>query len=252
MPRRFASTQPAAAGQPTIPYEGVTDAQWDALLQESAAAEQAPHAEAYVGWLKDLGLDFGWGPTATMEWLVVVLHVTGGLPWVGAIALAVFAVRGGAFPLYIRSADTAARMAHLRPLTKDMQAQMMEARLTQDNAKMMQITQQLQGAYRAAGVKPSRMILPLVVQAPLGYGLFRLVRNMCVLPVPGLDAAGILWFPDLTMSDPFYILPLVASGVQYLSLKVSLASLGAGSVLADPKKSAAARPARSRTRRRRT
>ena len=225
--QRFASTQsPAeaplstgASTQPTIPYEGVTSAEWDALLQQASGVE-APVVQEHVGWLKELGLDFGWGPTAMMQTLLENVHFYTGLPWWASIAVATLTVRAVVFPLYLRSTDTSARMAAVRPLTKELQPKMLEARMAGDRLKQAQLTQELQGVYRAAGIKMSTIFMPMVVQVPFGFGMFRLVRNMAELPVPGMDASGVLWFMDLTVSDPFFILPAATAGLMYLAFKV--------------------------------
>ena len=57
------------------------------------------------------------------------------------------------------------------------------------------------------------------------FGMFRLLRGMAALPVPGLEDGGILWFQDLTMPDPFYILPVASAAVMYYIMKVRLLPL---------------------------
>lgn len=44
---------------------------------------------------------------------------------------------------------------------------------------------------------------------------------MAYLPVPSLQTGGLLWFPDLTAADPFYILPLAVTGTMFFILEVS-------------------------------
>ena len=51
---------------------------------------------------------------------------------------------------------------------------------------------------------------------------------MAYLPVPSLQTGGALWFPDLTMADPFYLLPIAVTGTMYFILEVGGASSGAG------------------------
>lgn len=44
---------------------------------------------------------------------------------------------------------------------------------------------------------------------------------MANLPVPSLQTGGLLWFQDLTLSDPTYILPLVVTATMWGVLEVS-------------------------------
>lgn len=58
------------------------------------------------------------------------------------------------------------------------------------------------------------LILPLT-QAPIFISFFIALREMANLPVPSLQTGGLLWFQDLTLSDPTYILPLVVTATMW-------------------------------------
>jgi len=58
-----------------------------------------------------------------------------------------------------------------------------------------------------------------LLQIPLGYGCFRVVRGMASLPVPGLMTESVSWLTDLTAPDPYFILPVATSAFLYFSLK---------------------------------
>jgi YidC/Oxa1 family membrane protein insertase len=64
------------------------------------------------------------------------------------------------------------------------------------------------------------MIWPFV-QIPFSFGLFRIINGMTHIPVPSLEDAGFLWFHDLTVADPFYLLPAMGTGFLVTSLLVS-------------------------------
>jgi YidC/Oxa1 family membrane protein insertase len=50
---------------------------------------------------------------------------------------------------------------------------------------------------------------------------------MCNLPVESLMTSGMLWFPDLTAADPYFILPVLASGSILAIVAVSILALDA-------------------------
>lgn len=58
------------------------------------------------------------------------------------------------------------------------------------------------------------------VQAPVFISFFIALRKMAYLPVPSFQTGGLLWFPDLTAADPFYILPLAVTGTMFFILEV--------------------------------
>ena len=46
------------------------------------------------------------------------------------------------------------------------------------------------------------------------------VRAMSKLPVESFHTGGALWFQDLTITDPYYILPLISTATLYVMIKV--------------------------------
>ncbi|KAL8793082.1 MAG: hypothetical protein Q9195_004288 [Heterodermia aff. obscurata] len=174
-----------------------------------------PSIPETIGYLKDLGLDFGWGPTALVEYLLEHIHVYTATPWWASIILTALFVRLALLKPYINASDTSARLAAIAEVQKPMQARINAARASRDSTKVGQSVTEMRALHRQAGIKWGTMLVPLL-QAPIGYGSFRLIHRMTELPVPGLEDGGLLWVKDLTISDPFYILPALTSlGIYY-------------------------------------
>ncbi|KAL8685412.1 MAG: hypothetical protein Q9218_007779 [Villophora microphyllina] len=182
------------------------------------SASQTP-IDTHYGFLKELGLDFGWGPTAFMEWSFEHVHILLGTPWWLSIPITMLAARVLLFKTYVGSADMAGRMAAIKPHTKDIEARLHKAKLTKDLQAVLQASQEMRAVHKVAGIKVWKSAVPLI-NIPLGYGMFRLTRNMAHLPVPGLETGGTLWFYDLTLADPYFILPAITSAGTYLLFKL--------------------------------
>jgi len=45
------------------------------------------------------------------------------------------------------------------------------------------------------------------------------MKAMAALPVPGLDQGGFLWLMDLTIPDPYYVLPVLTSVTMFYTFK---------------------------------
>ena len=176
--------------------------------------------EPHIGWLKELGIDYGWGPTSLVQWVLEHTFVYSGLPWAGAVVLSAVLFRTALFKFFLDASDTAARQAVLTPYMKPLQEKLIAARFSNDQALMMQAMQEQREIYKKAGIKLRRMFMPALLQMPLGFGTFFLTRKMAELPVPGLDVGGFLWLTDLTTADPTYLLPLFTSGMLYFIFKV--------------------------------
>ncbi|KAI4187737.1 MAG: hypothetical protein LQ346_005445 [Caloplaca aetnensis] len=169
--------------------------------------------------MKELGLDFGWGPTAFMQWSLEHVHVLLGTPWWVSLGLTAVAVRLCLLRFYVGASDNAGRLATIKPHIQDIQARLDTAKQTRDMPTLMRSTQELRGVYAAAGIKMWKNFLPLL-QVPLGFGIFRLTRTMADLPVPGLEDGGTLWFRDLTVVDPYFILPMITGTSAFYLFKM--------------------------------
>ena len=53
------------------------------------------------------------------------------------------------------------------------------------------------------------MMLMPVMQVPIFISFFVALRRMAAVPVESMKTGGILWFTDLTVPDPYYVLPLL-------------------------------------------
>ena len=93
-----------------------------------------------------------------------------------------------------------------------------------DNVTAQQLRQEMLIINRRADIKLWKSFVP-IVQVFAGYGTFVLLRGMAHLPVPGLENGGILWFSNLAIPDPLFILPLATAGVLHWVLRVCFVSL---------------------------
>lgn len=186
---------------------------------EILASVTAPQIEPHIGFLKELGLDFGWGPTAFLEWSLEHVHILLGTPWWATLVITTLALRAVLFNTYIGSSDNSARLLTIQPHVTDIRNRLDQAKQARDMPAMLQTTQELRNLYAASGVKLWKNLLPFTGLF-LGYGMFRLTRNMAYLPVPGLDVGGTLWFYDLTASDPYFLLPITTGLATFYLFKV--------------------------------
>lgn len=229
--RRFQSTAPerATAPETTTVRETTTapeNLDPNATLHElptsvqnldlSASLHELP---AHIGYLKELGLDYGYGPTAIVEWVLEHMHVLAGTPWWASIALTAVAFRLLFLKPFIAAANNSARMARVQPITKPLMTKMQEQGRVKDNAGMMATRREIQVINQRAGVSFVKSLVPMT-QVFVGYGTFVLLRGMSNLPVPGMEAGGALWFQNLTIPDPYFILPAATSYILHVVMKV--------------------------------
>ncbi|KAJ4293315.1 hypothetical protein N0V90_008597 [Kalmusia sp. IMI 367209] len=175
----------------------------------------------YWGNLKDLGLDYGWGPSAFFESLVELTYINTELGWAGAILASALILRTGLFFMFQRpGSDAMAKTAALRPALQPMMDELEQAKRMGDDDRVQALKLKQQGIMKEFGGPMGKSLGAGVAQAVFGFGAFRSLRGMSTLPVPGMSTEGLAWFTDLTVHDPYYVLPLVTGGIMYSIMRM--------------------------------
>ncbi|KAI0529791.1 hypothetical protein GGR58DRAFT_290107 [Xylaria digitata] len=196
-------------------------------LPEDLLREFDPHSfldiPERIGYLKELGLDYGYGPTAACQWFLEHIHVYTGMPWWGTIAAAAILFRGAMFYPTLVGSKHQARLqkAQSNPAYIKAKADFEEATFrTNDRATSMYARSEMRRLTKESGAS---MWKPFVGFAmfPFSIGMFRLVRGMADIPVPGMETGGLAWFSDLTVHDPLFILPGIGVALGALMFKQS-------------------------------
>lgn len=199
------NTTPAVPEVSTVePFDSVSPLDFTTLTE---AQKLIPEK---IGFLHELGLNFGFGPTSCIQWLMEHVHVWSGLPWWGSIVAMTVLIRAMQFPGYLKMSDTAAKMKEVQPFANPIFERIKRAQMEKNMVAMSLAKQQLTDVYKRAGVKRKWLMFPLF-QIPVFYGVYNLLRNMAELPVPGLLNGGVAWFPDLSSADPLLVLPIATS-----------------------------------------
>ncbi|KAJ4993508.1 YidC/Oxa1 family membrane protein insertase [Stagonosporopsis vannaccii] len=227
---------PAGIDKAAVTESGITPAEGsssnpnaetlDELLGLDPVKDVVPKADIdptqlidHPGQLAELGLDYGYGITATFERLLETIYLQTGWGWAGTIMAATVVVRSGMFVFQALSSDKMAGMAALKPVTGPLQEKLNAAIAAGDKHKA-----DLYRMQQAAIMKPHYagmgwMAGFTVVQGVVGFSAFRCLRAMGELPVPGMVNDGFLWFTDLSARDPYFILPATTTFIMYKIFK---------------------------------
>ncbi|KAF9874947.1 hypothetical protein CkaCkLH20_07641 [Colletotrichum karsti] len=233
---------PAAAQAPPAPSEPVTPAATapapvtpaEPITTFSDAAPQATSNLAdidaaslldlpeQIGYLKALGLDFGWGPSSVMQWFLEHVHVYSGLPWWGSIAATAVLLRLILLKPILKSQETSTKLQALQadPKYEEIKRASLEATSAGDTQAMMEHRRDLATLNKAAGVNPANALWGFI-QIPFGYGMFRVLNGAASIPVPGMETGGFLWVTDLTVPDPLYILPIIGPITMFAMMRTA-------------------------------
>ncbi|KAF2721069.1 hypothetical protein K431DRAFT_312773 [Polychaeton citri CBS 116435] len=179
-------------------------------------AEAAKALPEHIGYLKEIGIEYGYGPTSAMQYLLEHLHIYTGLPWWATIVLFAVSVRTIMLPMYIKSADAQARASALASVTQPLMRKMKECRASGDGEGMQLAMQQMMQVRKAGGFRTFDQMAPLIVQGVVGFCMFRLLNACAKLPVPTFQEGGFLWLQDLTIQDPYLLMPVIMAGSMHL------------------------------------
>lgn len=169
--------------------------------------------------LASIGLG-GYSPIGLLQNSLEFMHVSTGLPWWASIAITTVLIRGMMTPVVIISQRNAAKMANIGPQMAEYNAQMADAKQLGDAHAVTQARQNLQLLMKRTNCNPMKSMAVMIVSAPVFVSYFIGLRRMVNAPVEAFSDGGLLWFIDLTVKDPYFILPALTSATMYLTLKL--------------------------------
>lgn len=170
-------------------------------IQDKLAAA-APHLE--------LTVDFGWLTIIAkpLFWLLKTSHGFLG-NWGFAIIFTTFIIKAVFYKLSEASYRSMAKMKLLQPKLASL-----KERYGDDRTKMGQATMDL---YKKEKVNPLGGCLPMIIQIPVFIALYWTLLESVELR----QAPFMLWIQDLSIKDPFFILPIIMAATMYFQQKLN-------------------------------
>ena len=111
------------------------------------------------------------------------------------------------YPLTHKSFESTTKMQKIQPLTKELQA-----KYKGDPQKM---NAELKKLYKEHGVNPLGGCLPMLLQMPVIFALYPLLRYSI-----SLRQASFGWLPDLSEPDPIWALPILMAVFMFVQQKL--------------------------------
>ncbi len=128
--------------------------------------------------------------------------------WGVAIILLVILIRVILFPLTYKGMVSMYKLKELAPKMKEIQQ-----KYKKDPQKLQMHMMKL---YKENGANPLGGCLPLILQIPVFYGIYKLL-----LYAIELKGAAFLWIHDLSLMDPYFILPVLMGASMYIHQKLT-------------------------------
>ena len=129
--------------------------------------------------------------------------------WGWAIIIFTILVKLLLFPLSYKGMMSMQRLKDLAPQMKEIKEKYAKDPQKM-NAKMMEM-------YKKHGANPMGGCLPMILQIPIFFGIYRVLLNSVELQ----GAPWMLWIQDLSQQDPYFILPILMGASMWYQQKVT-------------------------------
>ena len=143
-------------------------------------------------------IEFGWFTFLSKPFFKIMQTIydfVGNWGW--AIVLFTILVKLVLFPLSYKGMMSMQKLKDLAPKMKEI-----KEKYGKDPAKM---NQQMMALYKKHGANPMGGCLPMLLQVPVFFSLYRVLLNADELQ----GAPWILWISDLSRQDPYFVLPIL-------------------------------------------
>ena len=182
-------------------------AQWSAQLylgpkDQYRLAEISPHLDLTVdyGWL--------WWIAQPLFWLLTQIQAIV-VNWGVAIILLTVLVKGAFFKLSAASYRSMAKMRKVQPKMQSIREQYADDKQKQSQAMM--------ALYKKEKINPMGGCLPILIQMPVFIALYWVLMESVELR----QAPFALWIKDLSVMDPYFVLPVLMGASMYFMQKLN-------------------------------
>ncbi len=155
-------------------------------------------------------IEFGWFSFLAKPFFKVLLWINDYVGnWGWAIILFTLLVKFVLFPLSYKGMMSMNKLKDLAPKMKEI-----KEKYKGDPAKM---NVQMMEMYKKHGANPMGGCLPLLLQIPVFFALYRVLLN-----ADELQGAGwILWIDNLAVMDPYFVLPVLMGASMWFQQKIT-------------------------------
>lgn len=209
--RRYLATSRVTRGPDAVPPTEPINELISELQTLPTFSPEILSGVARLGELRELGLGSYITPVGLIQNLTEFLSASTGLSWAGGIALTTFVLRVTLLPVIIKSLRNNVKLTNIQSEMKMHTDRLKVCSNAGDKEGAAIATERLQNLFKDNDCHPLRSFLPTLFQMPIFVSFFLGLRKMAELPVESLKFGGHFWFTDLTVADPYYALPLIAS-----------------------------------------
>ncbi|MEQ7920919.1 membrane protein insertase YidC [Xanthomonas sp. WHRI 1810A] len=184
-----------------------------AKAETNATLYAGPKSQAVLKELSpglELTVDYGilWFIAQPIFWLLQHIHAIVG-NWGWSIIFLTMLIKGLFFPLSAASYRSMARMRAVAPKLAILKEQHGDDR--------QKLSQSMMELYKKEKINPLGGCLPILVQMPVFLSLYWVLLES----VEMRQAPWLLWITDLSIKDPFFILPIIMGATMFIQQRLN-------------------------------
>jgi YidC/Oxa1 family membrane protein insertase len=161
-------------------------------------------------------VQFGFFGSIVEILLIVLRAIHKAFPnWGAAIIILTIIIKILFFPLTYSSTKSMARMQELQPKIKALRAKYKKSKT--DIAQRRQMNEEMMKLYKEHGVNPAGGCLPMLIQLPVFWAIWRLLSVSIELR----QSPFVFWIKDLSVKDPYLVTPILMGITQFISQKMT-------------------------------
>ena len=155
-------------------------------------------------------IEYGWFTFLSKPFFGIILWIYSFVGnWGWAIILFTLLVKLILFPLSYKGMMSMQKLKDLAPKMKEI-----KEKYGKDPQKM---NMKMMEMYKKHGANPMGGCLPLLLQIPVFFALYRVLLNADELQ----GASWILWIHDMSKMDPYFVLPILMGASMYLQQRIT-------------------------------
>ena len=155
-------------------------------------------------------IDYGWFTFIAKPMFVLLQFLQGYIGnWGWTIVALTILIKLVLYPLSYKGMMSMQKLKDLAPKMKDIQNKYKGDKQKQSMA-MMEL-------YKKHGANPMGGCLPLILQIPVFFAIYRVLINAIELK----GAEWIFWIHDLAEMDPYFVLPILMGATMYIQQKIT-------------------------------
>ena len=164
-----------------------------------------------------------WPLKVAVAWVMVTIHKAlvligfpdgPGVAWVLSIIGLTIVVRLLIMPLFVKQINAQRSMQAIQPEMRKIQD---KYKGKKDPESRQRMNEEMMALYRKHGTNPMASCLPILVQMPVFLALYWVLLES----VEMRQAPWMFWITDLSIKDPFFILPIIMGATMFIQQQLN-------------------------------